>query len=120
MCETPALSSLTSTCETTKATDLPSGAHCGSRTSLSRPRSSSDRGRLPPCADATPADARTTTSALRVRFIRFSNSPECLPLVGHDVLPLACVRARHHRDHRLGVAGVEDLVRHARLDEDEI
>jgi len=66
----PGLSSFTSICDTTNATDLPSGAHCGSRTSFSFARSSSDSGRFAGCADAT-ADARSTDSAMSVRFIRF-------------------------------------------------
>ena len=37
-----------------------------------------------------------------------------------DVLPFACVGARHDRDHRLGVAHVQHLVRNTGLDEDEI
>src|SRR3954447_5438189 len=41
-------------------------------------------------------------------------------VVGHDVLPFAGVGARDHGHHRLAVAGVEHLVRHAGLDEDEV
>src|SRR4051812_1892544 len=42
------------------------------------------------------------------------------PVVRHDVLPLARVGAGDHRHHGVGVAGVEHLVRHARLDVDEV
>src|SRR5439155_8952308 len=69
-----ALSSLTSICDTTNATDLPSGAHCGSRTSFRRPRSSREIGRLAPCAAARPTAARTMTHAYRIRFIDVSSS----------------------------------------------
>ena len=37
-----------------------------------------------------------------------------------DVLPLARVGPGHHRNHRIGVAQVEDFVGNAGLDEDEI
>ena len=42
------------------------------------------------------------------------------PLVGNDVLPFARIRARDDGYDWLGVAGVEDFMRHARLDEDEV
>ena len=49
-----------------------------------------------------------------------SSEARVLPIVRHDVLPLARVGPRHHSHHRLGVAQVEYLVRHSRLDVDEV
>src|SRR5262245_45156913 len=72
MWATPGLSSLTSICETTKATLFPSGAHCGSRTSFSFPRSSSESGRFPLCAAATPTEATKNVSANSTCFIAIS------------------------------------------------
>ncbi len=84
------------------------------------------------------ADARATASARRVRSAPSSGGRRCAvetnpgrgrvgvaagysrPFVGHDVLPLAGVGAGDDGHHRLAVAQVEDLVRHAGGDEDEV
>src|SRR5437660_6170616 len=45
---------------------------------------------------------------------------KCSSLVGNDVLPLTRIGPRHNRDNRFGGADIEDFMRDARLDEDEI
>jgi hypothetical protein len=63
-------------------------------------------------------DTRGALSGCRPR--PFRQSRESWPLVRNDVVSFARIRARDDGDDRLGVADVEDFVRHARFDEDEV
>src|SRR6476659_2184296 len=65
------------------------------------------------------ANAERSTSNVQ-RRTRFDSSVLLRTIVWNDVVPFVSRRAGDECDHRLGVAHVEDFMRHAGLDVDEI